>query len=97
MRRNEHNVAVRSEPTGQLGEEVRESISGAVLQTNALTPEFCELISEADPDAANDDFYVTSPEFVQLHSKIKKDVIRGLLLWAVSLCLFMASLVSVYQ
>lgn len=97
MRRNEHNVSVRGQPIGQFGKEVRAGISGAVLQRNALTPEFYELISGADPDAANDDYYVTSPEFVQLHSKIKKDLIRGFLWWAASLCLFMAGLAFIYQ
>ncbi len=97
MRRNQHNVSVRGESASQSGEEVRATIPGAVLQRNTLTPAFYELISKADPDAANDDYYVTSPEFIQLHSKIKKDFIRGLSLWAVALCLFMASLAYVYQ
>ncbi len=38
-----------------------------------------------------------TPEFIQLHSKIRKDFIRGLSLWAVALCLFMASLAYFYQ
>ena len=97
MGRKERNVSARGEPTGEFGEEVMAGTSGAALHGHALTPEFYELISGADPDAANDDYYVTSPDFVQLHSKIKKDLIRGLLLWAVCLCLFMAGLASVYQ
>lgn len=96
MRRNEHIVSVKYEPKGQSGEEVKTGISGAVSQGNALTPEFYDLIYEADPGAENDDYYVTSADFIELHSQIKKDLVRGLVWYAVGLCFFMAGLVLVY-
>ncbi|MGI9220571.1 MAG: hypothetical protein ACR2QS_05990, partial [Woeseiaceae bacterium] len=36
-----------------------------------LSPEFFDLISEADPHAAKDKFYTASPAFTDLHSNIK--------------------------
>ena len=96
MGRKEHNVSVTGEPTGQSDEEISAGISGAVLQRNPLTPEFYELIFEADPEALNDDYYVTSRDFVQLHSKIKKDLIRGVSWWLLANCLFIAGMVILY-
>lgn len=96
MIRNEHNVSVKDGLSGQSGEEVKTGISSSVLHGNALTPEFYELIYEADPGAKNDDYYVTSADFIGLHSQIKNDLLRGLLWWAFGLCFFMAGLVLVY-
>ena len=97
MRRNLDSVAPSSEPVGPSGEESEISVPSSDVQQNALTPEFYYLISTADPDAANDDYYVTDPEFVELHSKMKKDVIRGLVLWLVGHCVFIAGLAFIYQ
>ncbi len=86
-----------SEPLDPRGEESELAISGSGAQKGALTPEFYYLISSADPDAANDDYYVTDPEFVQLHAKLKKGVIRGLLLWLVGHGVFIAALAFIYH
>lgn len=73
MRRNEHIVSVKDEPKGQSGEKIKTGISGSVLQGNALTPEFYELIYEADPGAENDDYYVTSVPFeIVMHAFIAR-------------------------
>lgn len=81
----------------QSDEEIRGGFSELSLQKNALTPEFYELIFDADPNAVNDDYYVTSEDFLQLHFRIKKNLILGLIGWAAGLCLFMAGLAYVYQ
>mgnify|MGYP001549833488 CR=1 FL=1 len=97
MRRNLDGVSASNELLDPLDEDSESALSGAESQQNALTPEFYYLISTADPDAANDDYYVTDPEFVQLHSKMKKDVFRGLMLWLVGHGVFMAGLAFIYQ
>ena len=97
MRRNEHIVSVKDEPKGQSGEKIKTGISGSVLQGNALTPEFYELIYEADPGAENDDYYVTSADFIQLHSQIKKNLVRGLLWWAFGVCVVMSGITFAYK
>ena len=76
-------------------DETAEVAECASLGTR-LTPEFFELIYDADPEAENDDYYVTSPDFVQLHSQIKKGLVQAWVWCAVTLCFFMSGLVSVY-
>ena len=97
MRRNLDSVPASNEPVLHRDEESEIAAPGSDVQQNALTPEFYYLISTADPHAANDDYYVTDPEFVQLHSKMKKDVIRGLVLWLVGHTVFMGGLAFIYQ
>ena len=68
----------------------------AVGQGKRLTPEFCELVYEWDPEAANDSYYVTSADFVQLHSEIKRGLLRGVLWWAIIVCAATAAVVFVF-
>ena len=51
----------------------------------ALSPEFFDLIYEADPHAAKDKYYVASSDFTDLHSEIKGGLLRGVLLWSAGL------------
>jgi len=57
----------------------------------ALTPEFFDLISEADPHAAKDKYYVASSDFTELHSEIKGGLLRGILIWSVGLTMVLAT------
>ena len=52
-----------------------------------LSPEFYDLIYESDSEAENDDYYVRSEDFLELHTKIRKGLIRGLLWWGATLFL----------
>lgn len=62
-----------------------------------LSPEFYDLISDWDPEAANDNYYVTSADFIELHSGIKTFLIRRLVWWAISVCVGMSVLFFVYR
>ena len=68
-----------------------------VLHTDQLCPEFLDLISDWDPDAANDNYYVTSSDFIELHSQIKRFLIRRIIWWATSVCLGMSVLLFLYR
>jgi hypothetical protein len=92
MRRNEQNVSVKDELKGQSSEEFKMGISNSVLHGNALTPEFYELIYDVDPEAENDDYYVTSSDFIGLHTQIKKDLLRALRWWAFGICIVMTGI-----
>lgn len=50
-----------------------------------LSQEFCELVRGADEHASNDDYYVTSADFIELHSRIRGGLLYGLLLWTTGL------------
>jgi hypothetical protein len=69
---------------------------GQVSNENQLSPEFFDVIYEWDSDAANDDYYTTSAEFTELHSQIKKDLIRRMVQWAICTCGGMLGLVLIY-
>ena len=56
-----------------------------------LSPEFFDLIYEADPHAADDDYYVASTEFTELHSEIKGGLLQGVLLWSAGLAVVLAA------
>ena len=62
-----------------------------------LSPEFFDLICDWDPEAANDEYYVTSSDFIELHSQIKKFLIRRMIWWAMSVWLGMSALILVFQ
>ena len=68
-----------------------------VLSKDQLSPEFFDLIYDWDPAASNDDYYVTSPDFIEIHDQLKRTLIRGVLLWATSVCLGMSALAFIYQ
>ncbi len=75
-------------------------MSGAaatVLSKDQLCPEFFDLIYDWDPEASNDDYYVTSSDFIEIHDQLKRTLIRGVLLWATSVCLGMSALAFIYQ
>ena len=71
--------------------------TATALSKHQLSPEFFDLIYDWDPEAANDDYYVTSSDFIEIHSQLKRTLIRGVLLWATSVCLGMSALAFVYQ
>ena len=78
----------------------QDGVSGAVElvpQADELSPEFFDLIHSWDPDAANDDYYVTSSDFIELHSQIRKFLIRRMIWWATSVCLGMSILFNIYH
>ena len=62
-----------------------------------LSPEFYDLIRDWDPEAANDEYYVTSSDFIELHSQIKRFLIRRMIWWATSVCLGMSALFIIYK
>jgi hypothetical protein len=68
-----------------------------LLQKTELTSEFFDLIYESDPEASNDNYYVTSADFVQLHSQIRSDLRRSLFWWAIGLCGVLAGTSFVYM
>ncbi len=68
-----------------------------VSQKHQLSPKFFDLIYDRDPEAANDDYYVTSSDFIELHSQIKRTLIRHVLWLATSVCLGMPVLVFVFR
>lgn len=69
----------------------------AVLDADRLSPEFFELIHDWDPEAANDEYYVTSSDFIELHSQIRKFLIRRMIMWSASVLVGMSGLIFVYQ
>ena len=93
MRRGKQEFSLKDEPTRPPRQDVA---AEPVWQGNRLSPEFCELIYEWDPEAANDSYSVTSADFGQLHSQIKKDLLRGVLLWAISLSISTAGLILIF-
>ena len=68
-----------------------------VPQADELSPEFFDLIHDWDPDAANDNYYVTSSDFIELHSQLRKFLIRRMIWWATSVCLGMSILFYIYH
>ena len=80
--------------TGQDGvAEATEAVSHA----DQLSPEFLDVIRDWDPGAANDRHYVTSSDFIEFQSRMRKYVIRRLILWVTSAVLGMSVLWFVYQ
>lgn len=92
MKLNQRNESMKGNPKRGLGHGVTVAVVGSVSSKNSLSPEFFGLICEWDPKAVNDDYYVRSCDFVELHSRIKRELIRDLLFWAVALCIGMAGL-----
>lgn len=79
---------------------MQDGVSGAVEtvpHADQLSPEFFDLISDWDPDAANDNYYVTSSDFIELHSQLRKFLIRRMIWWATSVCLGMSVLFFIYH
>ena len=68
-----------------------------VLQKDQLSPEFFGLIHDWDPEASNDDYYVTSSDFIEIHSQLNRTLIRGVLFWATNVCLGMSALAFFYR
>lgn len=62
-----------------------------------LSPEFFDLISDWDPDAANDDYYVTSADFIEIHDQLKTFLIRRMIWWAASVFGGMSLLFIIYS
>lgn len=54
------------------------------MDRQRLSPEFFQLIHHWDPNAVDDQYYVTSREFTKLHSHIREYLIRRLLWWTAS-------------
>jgi hypothetical protein len=69
----------------------------ALLRPHRLSPEFFDLVHEWDPEAANDDYYVTSAGFTELHSDIEAQLLRGLLTWVAITSAAMSVLFAVFH
>jgi hypothetical protein len=69
-------------------DDSRASADKTVLSENRLSENFYELIYELDPEAKNDDYYVTSADFIELHSEMKAYLITRIIWWATSACLY---------
>ena len=80
--------------TMQEGAPVADEPSTHVEQ---LSPEFYDLIRGWDPEAENDEYYVTSSDFIELHTRIRRFLIRRLIWWATSVCLGMSVLFIIYM
>lgn len=91
------NKSTREDVKRGLGHGVTAAVVESASSENRLSPEFFDLIYEWDPKAVNDEYYVTSSDFIELHSQIRTRLIRGVLLWALALCLGMASLAIVFS
>ncbi len=68
------------------------TLSLPLTDDDRLSSEFFSLIYDLDPEAANDPYYVTSKDFVDLHARIKKRLIIGVLSWVGLVALFIAYL-----
>ena len=84
-------------PRSRAAQNAESGTAEAAQHGDQLSPEFFDLICDWDPDAVNDDYYVTSSDFIELHSGIKKFLIRRVVWWAVSVCLGMSILAYVYR
>jgi len=92
-----HNLLAKQAPQSRT---MQDGVSGAVEtvpHADQLSPEFFDLISDWDPDAANDNYYVTSSDFIELHSQLRKFLIRRMIWWATSVCLGMSVLFFIYH
>ena len=54
-------------------------------QSRRPEAEFFSLVYELDPQAANDDYYATSADFLLLQSQLRAKLIQGFLLWFVGI------------
>jgi hypothetical protein len=97
MRPEKHNFSLEGELNRPLDNESRASVNKIVLPENRLSENFFELIYALDPEAKNDDYYVTSADFIELHSWIKAYLVRRMIWWAVSVCLGMSALAYLYS
>ena len=97
MKPEKYNLLVKDVPEFRSGQSPISEAVEPVTQAHRLSPEFFDRIYDWDPGAANDDYYVTSPDFIELHSQIKRTLIRGVIWWATSVCLGMPVLVFVFR
>ena len=92
MRKNQKNLALESvsdEPWSR-GDGIRGSKGG-------LSTEFFELIFDADEDASNDDYYVTSADFIEFHTRIRRNLLDAIILWLVGLVIAVTVLVTAFN
>lgn len=80
----------------QPGVSVRRDPAPSPHRPRELTPEFCALIYDADSGASNDDYYVTSADFLELHSGIRRGLFLGLLTWGIGVLAAVGILGFVY-
>ena len=78
---------------GNAGNKASRETATPAYGNRDLTPEFCHLVYDADPDASNDNYYVTSEDFLELHSKIRRDLLLGVVGWAVALLLVVGAMI----
>lgn len=69
----------------------------AVPHVDQLSPELLDVIRDWDPEAANDQHFVTSADFIEFQSRIRNFVIRRLLWWVASVGLGISALLFLYQ
>ena len=97
MGSKKHRLLVKQVPRSRLAQNAVSGADELVLPENQLSPEFFDLIFDWDPEAANDEYYVTSSNFIELHSEIKKFLLRRVLWWAISVCVGMSVLAIVFR
>ena len=97
MRLGKHKLLAKQVPRSRTLQDGESGAVDPVLHTDQLSPKFFDLIGDWDPGAANDNYYVTSSDFIELHSQIKKFLIRRIIWWATSVCLGMSVLFFVYR
>ncbi len=91
MKRNELTEPVHDQPISQVEyEAANDNLDETDLQKFDNSEEYYELISQFDPDAADDTFYETSLEFIELRSRLRKELLQNLWI-AVGLGLILSS------
>lgn len=97
MKAEKHNHLVKDAPEFRSRQSPMSEAGEPVTQAHQLSPQFLALIYDWDPGAANDYYYVKSSDFIEIHSRLRRTLIRGLLFWAASVCLGMSALAFVYR
>jgi hypothetical protein len=89
-------VPPQSESGDRRDDSFRADPAKGAVPGGGLSPEFCALIYDTDAQAINDDYYVTSADFLELRSSIRRGLARGLLAWGIGLLMAVAALGFVY-
>ena len=93
MSPQKNTTSTDSDSATRTDSSATDSTAQTSTQNRALSPEFFDLISEADPHADGDEFYVASPDFTDLHSEIRGGLLRGVLIWSAGLTIVVAAVI----
>ena len=88
-----HAVQSAAQSTRRTSQNVKTGGYSSFPESKELTPEFYDLVYSVDSAAANDNYYVTSGDFLELHSQLRKELLSGIFWWSCGLCLLLISAV----